>query len=55
MRHGLIEAFIKPGTRNRKRRVYRSVRFQGCEIARFMKMHLSRIDGTRSFSPRLLR
>jgi hypothetical protein len=55
IRRGLIEAFIQPGTRKRRRRVYCSVRIQGCEIARFMKMHLSKVDGERSFSRRLQR
>ena len=55
IQRGLIEAFIQSGTGNRRKRVYRSVRVQGCEIARFMKTHLSKIDGPRSFSPRLFR
>jgi hypothetical protein len=55
IQRGLIEAFIQPRTRNRRRRVYCSVRIQGCEIARFIDAHLGRIDGARSFSPGLLR
>jgi len=45
IQRGLIEAFVQPGTRNRRKRTYRSVRIQGCEIARFMRAHLSQRDG----------
>jgi hypothetical protein len=55
IQRGRIEPFIQPRTRNRRRRVYRSVRIQGSEIARFVDTHLGRIDGTRSFSRGLLR
>ena len=41
---GFIEAFVQPGVRNRRKRVYRSVRIQGCEIVRFMKAHLTRTN-----------
>ena len=36
IQRGLIEAFIQSRTRNRRRRVYRSVRIQGCEIGCFI-------------------
>lgn len=41
---GFIEAFVQPGTGTRRKRVYRSVRIQGCGIVRFMKAHLSRVE-----------
>lgn len=43
VQRGFIEVFIQPGIRNRRKRVYRSVRIQGCEIVRFMKTHVSRV------------
>lgn len=42
IQRGLMQVFIQPGTSNRRKRVYRSVRVQGCEIIRFVKAHLSR-------------
>ena len=39
---GLIEAFVQPGVRNRRKRMYRSVRIQGREIVRFMNTHMTR-------------
>ncbi len=56
IQRGLIEAFVQPETGNRRKRVYRSVRIQGCEIVRFMKAHLSRVDERcGSLQSRLLR
>jgi hypothetical protein len=38
---GLIQAFVQPGTKNRRKRVYRSVHIQGCGLVRFIKAHLT--------------
>jgi hypothetical protein len=36
---GHLQAFINPGSK--RRRIYRGVRVQGCEIVRFVKAHLT--------------
>jgi hypothetical protein len=52
---GHLHGFIKPGTSSKRRRIYRGVRVQGCEIIRFVKAHMTEDKRKKRDSPLMRR
>jgi hypothetical protein len=44
---GHLQAFVKPGTSDRRKRIYRGVRVKGSEIIRFANAHLTVLNPER--------